>query len=528
MTRPRRRFGPVVPVQWMLVVSHVLTLALPLGALFVTGAWSRDLLHQRQEELSRQAALVAMMVEAEWRAAHALPGDHPEMPVEGEELGPPGGEHAVSLPDRGAPTASTAPDPDLARIGPAMTSTFVRVFHATHAGVRLIDANGEVIATSGPRLGESLADRPEVQAALAGRSDVAARTEQPPPLIEPRADERKQEPLTWAYATLPLAPEGRVIGAILLTRPTRGVGDALEDMHRDLYRGGFVALVATVALALGFGWRISRSLRALSGLAHGLAEDASRPGARAHLSAEDPRRDVLDALRQTRVAEVRALADAFARMEDEIQARLRYNQEYAGNVSHEFKTPLATLRGTVDLLVEDAEMPAEQRARFLANARTDLDRLDRMVSGLLELARAEAGTAREEFGLDEVVEAVAARHPGVTVTGTAGRVEADFGQVELALGNLVENAFHHGAPPVRLVAWREGDRTGVDVFDAGPGISEGNLARVFERFFTTSAERRGTGLGLALVRAVARAHDGDVEVQSRAGETRFRLWLPLA
>ena len=76
------------------------------------------------------------------------------------------------------------------------------------------------------------------------------------------------------------------------------------------------------------------------------------------------------------------------------------------------------------------------------------------------------------------------------------------------------------------LGWTEGPWTGVDVTDDGPGISPANLPKIFERFFTTDRERGGTGLGLALVRAVAEAHGGKVEVESRPGHTRFRITLP--
>jgi two-component system sensor histidine kinase ChvG len=262
--------------------------------------------------------------------------------------------------------------------------------------VRIVDTNGIVLATSGPRLGESLADRPEVQEALRGGSSVAVRTEMPPPLVVPRADDRKAEPLTWAYATVPIAPRGRVVGAVLLTRPTRGVLDAAHDMRHDLGAGVLVALAFTVSMATWLGWRLSRSLRRVARVAHDLADDPT-PGSPAVETA-------LATLADTRVSEVRAIAQAFARLVERLDQRLRYNQEFAGNVAHEFKTPLATLRGTIDLLTDDTAMPAEQRALFLTNARTDLDRLDRMVSGLLALARAETPPVRARVALTEILE----------------------------------------------------------------------------------------------------------------------------
>jgi signal transduction histidine kinase len=107
-------------------------------------------------------------------------------------------------------------------------------------------------------------------------------------------------------------------------------------------------------------------------------------------------------------------------------------------------------------------------------------------------------------------------------------VDANREQLESAASNLVENALRHGGPGVKVevVGFTEGAWTGVDVIDDGPGISPANLKKVFDRFFTTDRAKGGTGLGLALVRAVLEAHGGRVEVESAPGHTRFRLVLP--
>lgn len=431
-----RKAGPVLGIRTALVLSHLLVLALPVAGFIASRALGRDLLEQREEELTKEAWLVAMMV----------------------EQGPP---------------------PDLARVR-----------EATHAGVRILDAQGEVIATNGPRMGESMADQKEVQRALAGEASVAARRIPP-------------ESRVWATAVVPLKDGG----AVLLTRPSRRTRDAIQDLAQDLGPAAFVAGSATLALALWSGWRLSRSLRALAQVAHDIADG--------HID-----RPVPDDLLDTRVAQVRALARAFEAMRGRLSLRLRHNQEFASNVSHEFRTPLATLRGTVDVLAEDTDMPAAQRERFQANAHTDLDRMSRMVDGLLALARAERPGEREEVDLDALIAAVAARH-AVPVEGRAGMVTGDGAQLELVLENLLLNAEEHGGAPIRVEAFAGG----FEVVDAGPGISEANLPRVFERFFTKSRDRRGTGLGLAIVRAIAEAHGGGATATSRPGETRVRVWV---
>jgi signal transduction histidine kinase len=232
-------------------------------------------------------------------------------------------------------------------------------------------------------------------------------------------------------------------------------------------------------------------------------------------------------IRRTRIAEVRLVAGAFADMLDRLAARLRYNEEFAANVAHEFKTPLTTLRGTVDLL-EDPDLPPEQRARFLANARTDLDRLVRMVQGLLALARVDAAGERTRVDLGGLVARVADGFGGVEVHTESIEVIGDEVQLEAALLNLLQNARQHGGPTVQASARRAGDEAVVEVLDDGAGVSAANAARVFDRFFTTSAERQGMGLGLPLVRAVAVAHGGRAELRSEPGRTVAVFVLPAA
>jgi signal transduction histidine kinase len=99
-------------------------------------------------------------------------------------------------------------------------------------------------------------------------------------------------------------------------------------------------------------------------------------------------------------------------------------------------------------------------------------------------------------------------------------------QLEAIAENLMVNAARHGGPCVQVRLWRVDAETGFEVEDDGPGISVANQARVFERFFTTRRGDGGTGLGLALVRAVARAHGGDVGLVSESGRTVFRVALP--
>ena len=268
-----------------------------------------------------------------------------------------------------------------------------------------------------------------------------------------------------------------------------------------------------MALALFYAYVFSRTLRRLALATQRMADGS--PAATADL----------DRIEASHVREVADLGGSVRRMFGQLQSRLSYISEFAGNVSHEFKTPISTLRGTVELLRDDEDMPPQQRATFLANATKELDRLERLVTGLLRLARAEEGGTREEVDLDALLEGISERYPELHFTPGAGRVTGNREQLGIVVENLVANATRHGKT-VLLAGIATSERSGFEVQDDGPGISPANQARVFDRFFTTERSDGGTGLGLALVRAIVQRHGGVIQLESRPGCTRFRITIP--
>ncbi|MDP2317003.1 MAG: ATP-binding protein [Pseudomonadota bacterium] len=457
-----------------LVLSHLVVFTLPVLALVGTGALANDLRTQTREDLEHQAALLAQHIE--YRLA-----------------------------------ASREP---LSGLG--LDDTLIHAKEATLAGFRVTDTSGRIVASSGSDHGEDISRDPEVATALAGSPGMAIKERARIPSSRESLKGPSRHASVRVFVARPVREDGDVVGAVVLSRTPREEVQAFYQMAPRLSVGALLALAGTVGLAFGAGRILSRSLRSLAEASHGIAA-----GSEAALVALEP-------ASRSRVAEARALAAAMGTMSARLRQRLRYISEFAGNVSHEFKTPVSSLRGTIELLRDDDDMPPEQRARFLENALADLDRLSRLVGGLLRLARAEEGGARSVFSLDDVLGELVARHPTVTRAGMAARVDANREQIESALTNLVENALRHGGPDVhvRVEGFTDGAHTGVDVVDDGPGISPANLSKVFDRFFTTDRAKGGTGLGLALVRAVAEAHGGRVDVESAPGRTRFRLVLP--
>jgi signal transduction histidine kinase len=463
------RLLPTLPLRAWLAVSYLVVLGLPVLALLATGALGRDLVAQTRWDLEHQGALLAMLVERE---------------ADGRPLTEVEASLSVHL-----------------REAKAQTLT----------GVRLVDAHGRVIASSGDGIGEDLGADPEVRAALRGVPDSIVRPRERAGSVPLSGPSRRAA--VRVFVAVPVRAKGQVVGALVLSRTPREELQALYHMAPSgLLLGAIVALIATLAFAFAASFILSRSLR---GVAAG-----SRRIADGHFDGID----LLEHPKASHLAEVAGAAHSVEAMALRLRERLAYIGEFASHVSHEFKTPLSTLKGTLELLGDDPDMPSEQRARFLVNAAAEVDRLERLVTGLLSLARAEEGQHREILDLDGLIAEVGRRFD-VPVRGHASRVRGDRSQLDAVLTNLLQNARVHGGA-ARLEAFVDGQECGFEVFDDGPGISEANLEHVFDRFFTTNRHGGSSGLGLALVQAVVFAHGGRVEVRSRPGETAFTVRLP--
>lgn len=419
--------------------------------------------------------------------------------------------------------------PDLALLEPGL----VAIAKRTRMRVRLLDRRGGLLYDShsagppeGPEppvpslLGSArrvkrrhapgtstdpgpLVDRREIRAARRGELGTATRIHQ-----------RIQR--TYLFVALPVMRAHRVRGIVYITRSTIPV---LVSMHRLRTRLGQVLLVAlglTALMTLFLAATISRPLTRLSRAARRIAAG-----------------DRSASLRLDRRDEIGQLARSFDAMNRQLDQRARDAADLAANVSHEFKTPLSGIRGAAELLADTPTMSDEQRDRFLRNILDDAERLDRLVSRLLELSRIEATLEqREVFDLGDLLRQSAERfgdrvsleaHDPLPFRGHRAHLGA-------ALGALLENGVRFGPPhePVRIVLRPSATQISIEVRDRGPGISPSNQRRIFDRFFTTEAERGGSGIGLAIVASVVRAHGGEVTVHSAADRgTTFTLRLPL-
>jgi signal transduction histidine kinase len=225
----------------------------------------------------------------------------------------------------------------------------------------------------------------------------------------------------------------------------------------------------------------------------------------------------------------------------------RLRTDLLSTVGHELRTPLTAIRTSVGLLLDPGLEPSrDQRQQLLGTIGRSADRMQRLVTELLDLARLRAGRvemAIEDFdGRRLVEEAAAAIGPMAAARDQPIRVEipddpvpvsGDRRRLEQALLNLAANAQKFSPPGAEIVIRVATDDDAVrwTVIDRGPGISDEEQARLFERFFVGTSDRHaaggGAGIGLPMALAVAQAHGGKVEVESTLGAgSTFHVVVP--
>ena len=374
----------------------------------------------------------------------------------------------------------------------------------------------EVVTTGGrvldatPSLGSTV---------LLSRSQLR-RAEAKPIIIDRRSAPGLDEPARML--AVPLDVEGRqavlVVGA---TRENRA--ETLASLRRAFLIGGPIAL-----LLASLGGYL------LSGAALRPIEAMRRRAAEISTSSLDDRLPVSEA--SDEVARLgRTLNEMLARIEDGVARERRF----VADASHELRTPLAMLKAELELALRRSRSP-EELERAIRSAAQETDRLSLIADDLLLLARAEQGRLEieaEPTDIGDVLQAVSSRFAAraesegrsLAVEGGAAVANLDRLRIEQALGNVVDNAFRHGAGPITLTAVVRDSTVELHVLDEGQGFPADFREIAFERFSRAAAPgSAGSGLGLAIVETIVRAHGGDVKASNRpGGGADVRITLPL-
>jgi two-component system sensor histidine kinase ChvG len=493
---PPRWFAWTERIRFRLLVVNLILVLVPIAGLEFARIYERQLLRSLERDMKNQATLLASVLVSD--LARQVP------------LGDPSHERIVARSARSTRTRLRIVGPsyeilaDSHRNGPPEGPEPGPTYLGRLGGD--LDAWLGNSPVDGPTV--PLAKRTELHHAFEGKRATATRLRARPPAV-------------LLFLAEPIRRGGEVLGAVYVTRSTQPVLDELHRIRSGLLVVLGLAVLCTALVTLVLGWTLTRPIERLA--------RAARRIAAGH-------REV--ALPTGGGGEFTELSRALRDMTDQLQARHRYISEFAADVAHEFKSPLTSLRGAAELLEEGAAEDPGTRARFLRNIMLDTERLDQLVSRLLDLGRIESSEEPlEAVSLDALVRQAVERSDSpdcaIEYAGTQVPclVHARSRDLEAALLNLLDNALRYSPPgavvTVQIRTRSEPRQIGISVTDRGPGIPNEQQSKIFERFFTTRLEEGGTGLGLAIVQSVARAHGGSVEVDSEPGRgSTFVLWLP--
>lgn len=507
---PRHRRG--LSIAYWLLIANTFVVLVPAFALLFLRLWDSHLVRIAEERLIAEASMLADAWRVELRVDRGTAADADDaaqpairpLLVDGYTVypNPPQPSRTVEQPPTDALRAA-------ARIAP-----LVRGVERRHSSdVELLDPDGCVLAASDLALGTCLDQLPEVAPALTG--EYMAVTRAPAPLTGVSLNDITQYRSVLVFVALPVWAKGQLAGVVRMSARSSGLFEAAWDHRGTVALALSACLLFMLALTLFLSRAISRPVQQLTAAAEAVARGESL---------------ATDAVGSRAPAELRSLRNAVGRMTEQLTDRAEYIAGFATTVSHELKTPITSIRGAIELLRDDwATMSAEQRQRFLDNVDADAERMERLVARLLQLARIQsAPEAAESIDVRRFFARLCERYGDavrITFEGAPERLTMNPDHLETATHNLIDNAVRHGqGRPVDVVIGPGSDgRVCVSVRDYGNGISTGNRARVFDRFFTTERERGGTGLGLAIVQAVAQTRGGDVRFETSASGSTFVL-----
>jgi signal transduction histidine kinase len=247
-------------------------------------------------------------------------------------------------------------------------------------------------------------------------------------------------------------------------------------------------------------------------------------------------RDALRPLRRNGTREFWRLSQSFLDMATRLNTRTSFISTFATHVSHELKSPLTSIQGAAELLRDDLDastpvMTDDEKRKFLDNIIADSDRLAKISSRLRDFARAENPIAVGATALTRPIAHLRLAFPTLEVSAS-GDLEAALRISEenaaIIFSNLADNAVRHGSTALDISAARQDDRMGIKVADNGEGVSPNNRGQIFDSFFTTRRDSGGTGMGLAIVRAMLDAHGGAIRLVEAEHGTAFELTIPVA
>lgn len=337
-----------------------------------------------------------------------------------------------------------------------------------------------------------------------------------------------EEGVFHSRAAAPVTYRGMTVGAVYVAEYDAEQGSLLVGLQQTLQKISVAVAVGALLLSLVFSSALTRRLGQLLDAIHTVRE--GEYSHRVKMGGKD---------------EVTRLAGEFNALTGRLQTTEEVRRRFVSDASHELKTPLASIRLLSDSILQTEQMDLDTVREFVGDIGEEAERLQRITEKLLTLTRLDAGVDVEARSVEVAAVAKRVKHMLLPLAGAGEivlctdleegvRIWANEDDLYQILFNLMENGIKYNLPGgrVTLRSRAEGGKAVLTVEDTGVGIPEGDIDKVFDRFYRVDKARSraagGTGLGLSIVRDTARRHGGTVEAQRRESEgTRFLVTFPL-
>ncbi|KIC19936.1 ATP-binding protein [Leisingera sp. ANG-Vp] len=484
--------------------------SIPLAAMLTVRLTSSQFVRETEQALLQQGAIYAEIYRNRFEAAEGLSiGSIPEKEVLefwASDLRP--ARASINLrrdpvlpPMPAGAAAGPLSDPRHRALLPALIEMAREAGKSTLAGVIFLDHEGNGTGEEGLR---SHAGLPEVKKALAGKLGTTLRA---------REDAYGRHPLASlsrdtgyrVFVAYPVLSHGRVIGVILLSRTPLNLSkflfrerDALIIMALFTLTGA--ALTGYLLLRL-----MSRPVRGLRDEARAIAEGGKPPA---------------QPLQHYGVRELAELGQSMLSMAGTLHSRSREIATYTDHVTHELKSPVTSITGAAELLSEPA-LSAEDRDRLLGNIRSEAARMNTLLTRLREMTQLRQASKSGPGHLKDMLPAVEGLSVRILSPGGAlVPLSQEHGQVILT--HMAQNARAHGATTLDL----HFESGLLRISDDGDGLSESDIPRLADPFFTTRRETGGTGMGLAIVTAVLDGYGAALTATAAPEGAVFEIRFP--
>jgi len=511
-----RRWRPKLGT--LFIVISLIVLSLPLAGISILRLYESALIRQTESSLIAQASwLIAdykQRLGASYTDLSEIKTSSAEQKWQPLNASLDLNYSPVLAPPPDAQVVSQKADPQAIIIGQQLQPLLKEVQKTTLAGMRIVDNQGIVIASTGAELGLSLSNRIEVQQALSGHAVRVLRqriSDEPKPLLSSisRGAELR------IFLAHPVIIKQQVVAVVILSRTPQDIMQLLYTQRHLFITAVLVLLFVVILLAWFTSFNISKPIQCLIRQAN---------------TANKQKQADMPPLMHPFIDEIEQLSNALHQMVMQQNKRADYIKQFATRVSHEFKTPISAIKGSLELLHDHRREMSEQEVQhFLNNIDEDISRMQQLMQRLTELAKAD--TIKASVVTDNllpVLQDIIQRYKDKTVI----TIDADNDNypvfiaqeiLDSVLTNLFDNACQHGGDSIEITCRKNKQQLILLFHDNGKGVSANNADKIFTPFFTTARKTGGTGLGLAISKTLIQAHQGDIKLlHSKTGCT-FKL-----